>query len=287
MHHERRRLMNTKKNRKQIIVHIIAHVILMAGAITMLVPFIWMLSSSFKSLNEVFVFPPRLFGRRIVWENYTKISSRFSYVTYFKNSIIVSAWVVVWQVFTSAIAGYVFAKLRFKGRDKIFVLYLATMMVPFHVTVITNFLQMSKYGLVNTLWSLMLPSSVSAFGTFLMRQFFITVPDELIEAAKIDGCNPFTTFLQICFPLAKSTIATLAIFCFMGVWNDYFSPLVYLNDIRKYTLPLGLASMKGMYSTDWPVLMAASVIAVIPVLIAFLLAQDAFVKGVMMSGMKD
>ncbi len=279
--------MNTKKNRKQIIVRIIAHVILMAGAITMLVPFIWMLSSSFKSLNEVFVFPPRLFGRRIVWENYTKISSRFSYVTYFKNSIIVSAWVVVWQVFTSAIAGYVFAKLRFKGRDKIFVLYLATMMVPFHVTVITNFLQMSKYGLVNTLWSLMLPSSVSAFGTFLMRQFFITVPDELIEAAKIDGCNPFTTFLQICFPLAKSTIATLAIFCFMGVWNDYFSPLVYLNDIRKYTLPLGLASMKGMYSTDWPVLMAASVIAVIPVLIAFLLAQDAFVKGVMMSGMKD
>ena len=279
--------MNKKKNRKQIIVRIIAHVILMAGAITMLVPFIWMLSSSFKSLNEVFVFPPRLFGRRIVWENYTKISSRFSYVTYFKNSIIVSAWVVVWQVFTSAIAGYVFAKLRFKGRDKIFVLYLATMMVPFHVTVITNFLQMSKYGLVNTLWSLMLPSSVSAFGTFLMRQFFITVPDELIEAAKIDGCNPFTTFLQICFPLAKSTIATLAIFCFMGVWNDYFSPLVYLNDIRKYTLPLGLASMKGMYSTDWPVLMAASVIAVIPVLIAFLLAQDAFVKGVMMSGMKD
>lgn len=279
--------MNTKKNRKQIIVRIIAHVILMAGALTMLVPFIWMLSSSFKSLNEVFVFPPRLFGRRIVWENYTKISSRFSYVTYFKNSIIVSAWVVVWQVFTSAIAGYVFAKLRFKGRDKIFVLYLATMMVPFHVTVITNFLQMSKYGLVNTLWSLMLPSSVSAFGTFLMRQFFITVPDELIEAAKIDGCNPFTTFLQICFPLAKSTIATLAIFCFMGVWNDYFSPLVYLNDIRKYTLPLGLASMKGMYSTDWPVLMAASVIAVIPVLIAFLLAQDAFVKGVMMSGMKD
>jgi len=279
--------MNTKKNRKQIIVRIIAHVILMAGAITMLVPFIWMLSSSFKSLNEVFVFPPRLFGRRIVWENYTKISSRFSYVTYFKNSIIVSAWVVVWQVFTSAIAGYVFAKLRFKGRDKIFVLYLATMMVPFHVTVITNFLQMSKYGLVNTLWSLMLPSSVSAFGTFLMRQFFITVPDELIEAAKIDGCNPFTTFLKICFPLAKSTIATLAIFCFMGVWNDYFSPLVYLNDIRKYTLPLGLASMKGMYSTDWPVLMAASVIAVIPVLIAFLLAQDAFVKGVMMSGMKD
>lgn len=277
--------MNNK--RKQLIVKIVAHLILLLGAITMLVPFIWMLSSSVKSLGEVFVFPPKLFGEKIVWENYTKISSRFDYLAYFLNSVKVSAWVVIFQVFTSATAGYVFAKLNFKGRDRIFTLYLATMMIPFHVTVITNFLQMSIYGLVNTLWSLMLPASVSAFGTFLMRQFFVTVPNELIEAAKIDGCNPFKTFLQICFPMAKPTIATLSIFCFMNVWNDYFTPLIYINDSRKYTLPLGLASMKGMYSTDWPVLMAASVISVLPVLIAFLFAQDAFVKGVMMTGMKE
>ena len=277
--------MNNK--RKQLIVKIVAHLILLLGAITMLVPFIWMLSSSVKSLGEVFVFPPKLFGEKIVWENYTKISSRFNYFAYFLNSVKVSAWVVVFQVFTSATAGYVFAKLNFKGRDRIFTLYLATMMIPFHVTVITNFLQMSIYGLVNTLWSLMLPASVSAFGTFLMRQFFVTVPNELIEAAKIDGCNPFKTFLQICFPMAKPTIATLSIFCFMNVWNDYFTPLIYVNDSRKYTLPLGLASMKGMYSTDWPVLMASSVISVLPVLIAFLFAQDAFVKGVMMTGMKE
>ena len=277
--------MNAKK--KKLIVHTIAHVILILGSVTMLVPFIWMVSSSFKSLGEVFVFPPTLFGEKIVWENYTKISSRFDYFAYFMNSVKVSAWVVVFQVFTSATAGYVFAKLNFKGRDKIFLLYLATMMIPFHVTVITNYLQMSEYGLVNTLWSLMLPASVSAFGTFLMRQFFITVPNELVDAAKIDGCNPFTTFIRIAFPMAKSTIATLCIFCFMGVWNDYFTPLIYINDSRKYTLPLGLASMKGMYSTDWPVLMSSSVIAVLPVLVAFLLAQDAFVKGVMMSGMKE
>ncbi len=277
--------MNNK--RKQLIVKIVAHLVLLLGAITMLVPFIWMLSSSVKSLGEVFVFPPTLFGEKIVWENYTKISSRFDYLAYFLNSVKVSAWVVVFQVFTSATAGYVFAKLNFKGRDRIFTLYLATMMIPFHVTVITNFLQMSIYGLVNTLWSLMLPASVSAFGTFLMRQFFVTVPNELIEAAKIDGCNPFKTFLQICFPMAKPTIATLSIFCFMNVWNDYFTPLIYINDSRKYTLPLGLASMKGMYSTDWPVLMASSVISVLPVLIAFLFAQDAFVKGVMMTGMKE
>ena len=277
--------MNNK--RKQLIVKIVAHLVLLLGAITMLVPFIWMLSSSVKSLGEVFVFPPTLFGEKIVWENYTKISSRFDYLAYFLNSVKVSAWVVIFQVFTSATAGYVFAKLNFKGRDKVFTLYLATMMIPFHVTVITNFLQMSMYGLVNTLWSLMLPASVSAFGTFLMRQFFVTVPNELIEAAKIDGCNPFKTFLQICFPMAKPTIATLSIFCFMNVWNDYFTPLIYVNDSRKYTLPLGLASMKGMYSTDWPVLMASSVISVLPVLIAFLFAQDAFVKGVMMTGMKE
>ena len=277
--------MNNK--RKQLIVKIVAHLVLLLGAITMLVPFIWMLSSSVKSLGEVFVFPPTLFGEKIVWENYTKISSRFDYLAYFLNSVKVSAWVVIFQVFTSATAGYVFAKLNFKGRDRIFTLYLVTMMIPFHVTVITNFLQMSMYGLVNTLWSLMLPASVSAFGTFLMRQFFVTVPNELIEAAKIDGCNPFKTFLQICFPMAKPTIATLSIFCFMNVWNDYFTPLIYINDSRKYTLPLGLASMKGMYSTDWPVLMASSVISVLPVLIAFLFAQDAFVKGVMMTGMKE
>lgn len=277
--------MNAKK--KKLIVHTIAHVILILGSVTMLVPFIWMVSSSFKSLGEVFVFPPTLFGEKIVWENYAKISSRFDYFAYFMNSVKVSAWVVICQVFTSATAGFVFAKLNFKGRDKIFLLYLATMMIPFHVTVITNYLQMSIYGLVNTLWSLMLPASVSAFGTFLMRQFFITVPNELIDAAKIDGCNPFTTFIRIAFPMAKSTIATLCIFCFMGVWNDYFTPLIYINDSRKYTLPLGLASMKGMYSTDWPVLMSSSVIAVLPVLVAFLLAQDAFVKGVMMSGMKE
>lgn len=277
--------MSNKK--KKLIGKVIAHLILILGSVIMLVPFFWMLSSSFKSLGEVFVFPPTLFGERLVWENYTQISGRFDYFAYFLNSVKVSAWVVFFQVFTSATAGYVFAKMNFKGRDKIFTLYLATMMIPFHVTVITNFLQMSMYGLVNTLWSLMLPASVSAFGTFLMRQFFITVPNELVEAAKIDGCNPIVTFLRIAFPMAKSTIATLCIFCFMNVWNDYFTPLIYINDARKYTLPLGLASMKGMYSTDWPVLMASSVIAVLPVLIAFLCAQDAFVKGVMMSGMKD
>ena len=272
---------------RKISLRVITHTLLMFAALTMLIPFLWMLSSSFKSLGEVFVFPPQLFGERLVWENYTQITARFDYFAYFRNSLIVSAWVVFFQLMTSATAGYVFAKLNFRGRDKIFLLYLATMMIPFHITVITNFLQMSRYGLVNTLWSLMLPASVSAFGTFLMRQFFMTVPNELIEAAKIDGCNPLTTFIRIAFPMAKPTIATLSIFSFMHVWNDFFTPLVYIHDIRFYTLPLGLAMLSGMFSTDWPVLMAASVVATLPVLIAFLFAQDLFVKGVMLSGLKE
>lgn len=265
---------------------ILKYIFLIIGAFIMLVPFIWMMSTSFKDLKEVFVFPPELFGERLKWENYINISQRFDFLAYFLNSIKVAAWVVVFQVATSASAGFVFAKLNFRGRDKIFMLYLATMMIPFHVTVITNFLQMSMYGFVNTLWSLMLPASISAFGTFLMRQFFMTVPEELIDAAKIDGCNPFTTFVKIALPLAKSSLATLSIFSFMNTWNDYFTPLVYMNDMSKYTLPLGLASMKGLYSTDWPVLMAASVLAILPVLIAFLFAQEAFVKGITMSGLK-
>lgn len=272
---------------KQMILRIISHVILLFGALTMLMPFIWMLSTSFKSLGEVFVFPPTMFGERIVWENYTKISSRFDYFRYFMNSIKVSVWVVAFQLFTSAMAGFAFSRLQFRFREQIFLLYLATMMVPIHVTIIPNFIQMTFYGVVNTLWSLMIPPMVSAFGTFLMRQFFLTVPRELDEAAKIDGCTPFGIFVRILLPMAGSTIATLAIFCFMNTWNDYFTPLIYISEQRQYTLPLGLAGMKGSYSTDWPVLMAATSLSILPVLIAFLFAQDAFVKGIMLSGMKD
>ena len=277
--------MNLK--RKRILIKAVSHTVLIIGAVTMLLPFIWMLTTSLKDLSEVFVMPPKWFGKQLIWENYLKISSRFDYFAYFMNSIKVSAWVVFFQIFTSSMAGFAFARLNFKFRNQMFVIYLATMMVPMHVIIIPNFLQMSNYGLVNSLWSLMIPPMVSAFGTFLLRQFFLTVPKDLDEAARIDGCTPLGIFFKICLPMAGSTIATLAIFSFMGIWNDYFTPLIYISNAVNYTLPLGLASMKGMYSTDWPVLMAATCISILPVLIAFLLAQDAFVKGVMLSGMKE
>ena len=211
---------------KRIISRTITHTILILGTVIMLLPFFWMLTTSFKSLNEVFVSPPRFFGERLVWENYLRISSRFNYFHYFMNSISVSAWVVFFQLVTSCMAGFVFARLNFKFRDKLFLLYLATMMVPMHVIIIPNYLMMRAYGLINKLWSLMIPPMVSAFGTFLLRQFFLTVPRELDEAAKIDGCTPFGIFAKILMPMAGPTVATLGIFCFMYIWNDYFTPLI-------------------------------------------------------------
>lgn len=262
------------------------HVILMSGAATMLLPFLWMVSTSLKQLHEVFVFPPTFLGEQLMWENYIRINERFDFFQYFLNSASVSIWVVFFQLLTSAMAGYAFAKLDFPHRDKLFLLYLATMMVPIQVVIVPNFIQMRFYGLVNTLWSLRIPPMVTAFGTFLMRQFFMTVPQDLVDATKIDGCTPIGAWFKIMLPMAVPTVATLGIFTFMGSWNDFFTPLIFLRSERLFTLPLGLANLQGLFTTDWPVLMAATTTSILPILIVFLLAQDAFVKGIMLSGMK-
>lgn len=263
-----------------------AHIVLMIGAITMILPFIWTISTSLKQLGEVFVFPPTLFGEKIQWENYLRISDRFPFDQYFLNSLKITVIVTVTQLITSSMAGFVFARLRFKFRDPLFGLYLATMMIPAQVTMIPNFIIMRYYNLIDTHWSLILPALVSAFGTFLLRQFFITIPASLEDAAKIDGCTPFGVYWRVFVPLSKPAMATLGVFVFMGMWNDFLAPLIFINSQSKMTLPLGLASMQGMYSTDWPVLMAGTVITIIPLIVIFLLAQDFFIKGVTLSGLK-
>lgn len=265
---------------------VIAYVVLLTGALTMIVPFLWMLSTSFKSLGEVFIFPPKLLGERIVWENYLRISDRYPFGRFFLNSLKISVIVTAFQVLTSSMAGFAFARLKFRGREAFFAMYLATLMVPFHVTLVPTFVMMRTFGWVDTHYSLILPSLVSAFGTFLMRQFFVTIPVELEESARIDGCTPFGIFARIFMPLSKPALATLSVFTFMGTWNDYIKPLIFINSIGKMTVPLGLASMQGLYSTDWPVLMAGTVIALLPVLVVFLLAQEYFVKGITLSGIK-
>jgi multiple sugar transport system permease protein len=263
-----------------------AHLLLGLGAFTMLFPFLWTLSTSLKNINEVFVFPPAFFGDKINWENYLRISDRFPFEIYFLNSLKITVIVVVAQLITSSMAGFVFARLRFPGRDLLFGLYLATMMIPAHVTLIPNFIIMRTYSLVDTHWALVLPALVSVFGTFLLRQFFLTIPLALEDAAKIDGCTPFGIYWRVFVPLSKPAMATLGVFVFIGIWNDFLGPLVFINSQLKMTLPLGLASMQGLYSTDWPVLMAGTIITLIPVIVVFLLAQDFFIRGVTLSGLK-
>jgi len=264
-----------------------AHIILSVGAFTMLLPFVWMISTSLKPINEVFEFPPKLIGSRIVWQNYARISERFPFWLYFINSLKISIIVTCSQLITSSMAGYAFARLKFRFREALFACYLATMMIPSQVTTIPNFLVMKYYNLVDTHWSLILPALVSAFGTFLMRQFFLTIPRELEESAKIDGCTPFGIFIRIFVPLSKPALTTLGVFTFMGTWNDFLGPLIYINTQSKMTITLGLASMQGMYSTDWPALMAGTFIALIPTIIVYLLAQDMFVKGITLTGLKE
>ncbi|AGE22474.1 carbohydrate ABC transporter permease [Geobacillus zalihae] len=273
--------------RKSITQRVLAHVCLSLGAIFMIFPFLWMLSTSFKDMSEVFIFPPKPFGKEIHWENYLRIFDRFPFDLFFLNSLKITVIVVIGQLITSSMAGYVFARLKFRYRDIIFGLYLATMMVPSQVTMIPTFILMRYYGLVDTHASLILPGLVSAFGTFLMRQFFLTIPSALEDAAKIDGCTPFGIYWRIFLPLSKPALATLGVFVFMGTWNDFLGPLVFINSLEKMTLPLGLASMQGMYSTDWPVLMAGTVLSLLPVIVIFLLAQDFFIRGITLSGLKD
>lgn len=265
---------------------LIAFIVLSLGAASMVIPFLWMISTSLKTLREVFVFPPTFFGERLVWENYLRIADRFPFGRFFLNSTKITIIVVMVQLFTSSLAGFSFARLKFPFRDSIFALYLATLMVPYHVTLVPVFVIMRNLGWVDSHYSLIVPNLVSAYGTFLMRQFFLTLPEELVDAGKIDGCTPFGVFWRIFMPLCKPALATLGVFIFMWTWNDFVRPLIFINSIPKMTIPLGLSAMQGLYSTDWPVLMAGTFISLLPVLAVFVAAQEYFVQGVTMSGIK-
>ena len=276
-----------KKKYPSKILTILLYIVLSIGALIMIAPFLWMFSTSLKSISEVFTWPPAIFGKVLRWDNYLKISERYPFGRFFINSAIVSFIVVVTQLFTSSLGGYVFARLKFRFREILFVVYLATMMVPVHVTLVPLFIIMRYLGQIDKLSSLILPNLATAFGTFLMRQFFLTIPTGLEDAAKIDGCTPFGIYWKIFLPLSKPALAALGVFIFVGIWNDFLRPLVFINKINNMTLPLGLANMQGMYSTNWPVLMAGTFISLLPIIIAFLLAQDFFVKGVTLSGIKE
>jgi multiple sugar transport system permease protein len=260
-------------------------VVMLLLSLLSVMPFIWMLSASFKPTAEVFEFPVRWIPKTFIWDNYTTVwFARFQ--TYFLNSVKVSVVSVVGEVITSALAGYAFAKIKFKGREPAFVMYIATLMFPHQMLLVPRFVLYRLMGLYNSLWALMLPGIFSAFGTFLFRQFFTTIPDELMEAAKLDGCNHFKTFTRIILPLSMPVVSTLVIFSFVGSWNNYENALVFLSNKDKFTIPLGLLQFQTEEQTNYGAIMAASVLSLLPIFIIFLSLQKYFIEGIATAGLK-
>jgi len=272
------------------IIRFLTYFFLTAGAISMFLPFLWMFATSLKTLDAIFMQPrdwlhmfvPTMF----IWENYAKVFDVVPFARFYVNSIMVGVVVTAGQVFTSSLAAYSFSRLTFPGRDKLFFAYLATMMIPQSVTLIPVFVLMNLFHWINSYKALIIPAMFSAYGTFLLRQFFMTLPKDLEDAAKIDGCGFFRTFVTIILPLSKPALATLTIFTFMANWGSFMWPLLVTNSMEMRTLPIGLESFQTQYSTDWHLLMAASVMAMLPIVIIFLFTQRYFVESIKLTGVK-
>lgn len=265
---------------------IIIFIVVLSVAVTMTIPFAWMLSSSFKYNTEIFSYPIKWIPETFRWDNYITVWTQIPFPTYFFNSLKLSVTVTAGQLLVCSMAAYSFSKLHYPGRDKLFLVYLGTMMVPWQAIMIPQFMVVRKLGLYNTHWSLIVINLFSAFGVFVLRQFMLGIPEELSEAAKIDGCSEIKTFTGIIMPLCKPGLATLTVFTFNYMWNDYLAPMIYLDNDKLKTIQMGLASFRTMYKTEYGLLMAGSVCALLPILIVFCSAQKYLVEGVAHSGLK-
>jgi multiple sugar transport system permease protein len=265
--------------------HLALHVLLILGSVVMLLPFIWMLSTSLKSAAEVFTYPPTWIPKTFVWSNFRDALTSLPFGRFYFNSFFVAISVTVLTLFTSSLAAFAFARLRFKGRDTLFLVYLATLMIPFPVLLIPNFITVRWLGWYDSYAALIFPPAFSAFATFLLRQFFKGIPTDLDDAARIDGASSLRIWWQIILPNSTSALAALAIFIFLGNWNEFLWPLVVTNSDEMRTIPIGLTMFQGQFGVKWELLMAAAVVAMLPVLIVYILAQKWFIKGITMSGM--
>ncbi len=263
------------------------HAVMIVCCILFIFPFLWMALTSFKSPQEIFQWPPRMFPEEWSWRNYQEVLTAVPLLRMLLNSLFVAVAVTAGTLLFSSLAAYSFARLRFKGKDLLFSMYLGTMMVPLMVTLIPTFVIMRKLGMVDTYYALIIPGFFgNAFGTFLLRQFFMTIPNQLDEAARIDGCGYFGIYMRILMPLMKPALASLFIFTFMGVWNDFLWPLVVIQTESVKTITLGLASFQGLYTTKYHLLMAAAMISVLPVMVAYISSQRYFIEGITLTGLK-
>jgi len=264
-------------------------VTLLCGAAAMAFPFWIMLSTSLMTQAQVFQFPPDVFPNPIHWQNYVKVFQQAPMAQYFLNSLIVASVTTVGQLFLCAMAAYGFSRLTFPHKNLLFLLFLVTMMIPPQVNIVPLFFVMRTFHWVDTYAGLIVPGLFGAFGVFLLRQWFNGLPKELEEAARIDGCNPFQTFLHVALPLARPALAALGIFVFINSWNSFMWPLIITQSDALRTLPVGIATLKSSYRdvTDWGVLMAASAISIIPVILLFLTGQKQFIRGILAGGVKE
>lgn len=279
--------MLTKSYKRKVrIQHSLLFVILMIIGLTMLVPFFWTLSSSFKYDREIFEYPIKWIPEVFRWSNYQEVWTRVNFLTYYLNTIKLSIIVTVGQVVTCSLAAYSFAKMDYPGRDKIFLCYLATMMVPWHAIMIPQFTIIKNMGFYDSHWSIILMNLFSAFGVFLLRQFMLGIPMELSEAARIDGCGELKIYSQIIMPMCKPGLATLVVFTFNFMWNDYMGPMIYLNTDKLKTIQIGLAAFRTEYGAEYGLIMAGTVCSLLPMVLIYCVAQKYLIEGIAFSGLK-
>ncbi|ACL42574.1 binding-protein-dependent transport systems inner membrane component (plasmid) [Pseudarthrobacter chlorophenolicus A6] len=262
-----------------------SHILLILTALITLVPFIWMISTALKPAGEVFSAPPKLIGSSIQWGNFADAWNYLPFGRFMLNGVLVSALGTLIVVSTSAMAAYAFSRLRWRGRNGVFLIYLGTLMIPQEVLIVPMFILMRNFGWVNSYQALIIPWAFTAFGTFLLRQFFLTLPDELEDAARIDGANRFVSFTKILLPLVRPALGTLAVFTFIGYWNSFLWPLLIVSDVNMATVPLGLNMFLGQTGNQWNLLMAASTISILPSVLMVLGLQRYLVKGIALSGL--
>jgi len=262
------------------------HGLLIIWLLISVIPFVWMVSTSFKGPGEIYIFPPRWIPRNPTFDNYIDLFQEMNFGRPFLNSVIVSLSTTFLSVLVATMAGYGFAKFRFKNKNLLFLFILGTIMVPGQITMIPVFLLLSRLNLLNTYWGLILPAIANAFNIFFMRQYIMGIPDELIEAAKIDGAHEGWIFFRIILPLARPAMAAITIFTFTGSWNNFLWPLIIATDESMYTLPVAVSVLGGQYTENIAMQMAGSVIVILPLIIVFLFTQRYFIKGITFTGMK-
>jgi multiple sugar transport system permease protein len=265
---------------------VVGYLALAVAAAALLLPFYWMVMSSLKTNNEVFTIPIRWVPDSVVWHNYVDIWQKSDMTTWLKNTLILSVVVTALQVFTGSFAAYGFAKVRFPGRDLLFLGYIGTIAVPWQSYMITQFILMSKMHLSNTLWSIILIQAFGAFGVFLMKQYYESIPDELLEAARIDGLSEYGIYRRIMLPLSVPAVASLTLLTFVTTWNDYLGPLIYLRSPELRTIQLGLSTFISQYNAEYALIMTGSVLSVLPIAVVFLLGQRYFLEGIATTGLK-